>query len=159
MDLILWRHAEAEIIQTDQEDAARRLTPKGIKQAHKMAYWLDSHLPETCRIFVSPTVRTKQTAQAISALGRKYKLLTELAPESNIEVLLSAINWPNNREPVLLVGHQPNLGEIASHVITPSQTECAIRKGNVWWISQKEKDGEGLRTYLKAIIPPDLIIK
>jgi phosphohistidine phosphatase len=156
MDLILWRHAEAEPGHTELVDALRRLTPKGLKQANKMAYWLDCNLPDSCRILVSPSIRTRET---IAALDRKFKIIPEIGPEASADDLLAAANWPNSREPVMLVGHQPSLGELASRLITPFQAECAIRKGNVWWISQKERDGEGLRTYLKAIMAPDLVVK
>jgi phosphohistidine phosphatase len=159
MDLILWRHAEAELAHPDREDALRKLTLKGQKQAHKMAYWLDSQLPETCRILVSPTIRTRQTADAILALNRKIKIVSEASPESSVEDLLKISNWPTSREPILIVGHQPNLGELVERIMAPAFTQCSIRKGNVWWISQKERDGEGIRTYLKAIISPDLVIK
>lgn len=156
MDLILWRHAEAEQGGPDLPDEARKLTSKGIKQANKMAYWLDSNLPESCRILVSPTLRTRETMEA---LDRKFKVMHELAPDATVETVLTVANWPNSREPVLIVGHQPYLGQVAAHLISPQQEECAIRKGNVWWISQKSK-GEGeIQTYLKAIMAPDLVVK
>ena len=73
MDLILWRHAEAEeALQTDldaQFDLARKLTPRGEKQAARMAEWLDRQLPGSARIVVSPARRCEQTALA---LGRKF---------------------------------------------------------------------------------------
>ena len=59
MDLILWRHAEAEDVEDGSEDLARALTPRGEKQAARMAAWLDRQLPEGLRISacsVQPTV-------------------------------------------------------------------------------------------------------
>ena len=160
MDLILWRHAEAEIATPEMPDSFRKLTGKGIKQANKMAYWLDSNLPETCRILVSPTVRTRET---MAALDRKFKVLPEIGPDANADALLQAANWPNSREPVLIIGHQPTLGQVAARLIAPMQQECAVRKGNVWWISQKQRNKEegddDLQTYLKAIMSPDLVVK
>src|SRR5436190_21449722 len=38
MDLILWRHADAE---PGEPDIGRRLTAKGLKQAERVAAWLD----------------------------------------------------------------------------------------------------------------------
>lgn len=154
MDLLLWRHAQAEDLLDGGDDLARRLTPKGRKQAQKMGAWLDSKLPDSCRILVSPSQRTRETAQA---LGRKFKICDELAPDSCATDLLQLANWPDAREPVLIIGHQPTLGQAASFIITPQQSECAIRKGNVWWISQKQHSAEGLRTYLKAILTPELL--
>ena len=77
MDLVLWRHAEAQDWEEGCNDAARKLTSRGEKQAARMAAWLDRQLPEGTRILVSPARRAEQTAQA---LGRKYKLRPELAP-------------------------------------------------------------------------------
>ena len=156
MDLILWRHAEAEQGSADLPDEARKLTSKGIKQANKMAHWLDSNLPESCRILVSPTLRTRETMEA---LDRKFKVMHELAPDATVEAILAITNWPNSRDPVMIIGHQPYLGQVAAHLITPSQEECAIRKGNVWWITQKSKGEAETQTYLKAIMTPDLVVK
>lgn len=156
MDLILWRHAEAEPANPDQPDEARKLSAKGIKQANKMAYWLDCNLPDSCRILVSPTLRTRET---MAALDRKFKVLPELGPEASVETVLAAANWPHSREPVLIIGHQPYLGQIAARLIAPMMLECAVRKANVWWITQKQREAEGVQTYLKAIMTPDLVVK
>ena len=93
MELILWRHAEAE---PGEPDAARALTAKGHKQALKMAEWLDRTLPNGCRILVSPTRRTVQTAEA---LNRKFKILPELGPATTPAIILHAAHWPDSREP------------------------------------------------------------
>lgn len=156
MDLILWRHAEAEPGTPELPDESRRLTPKGIRQANKMARWLDGNLPDSCRILVSPTLRTRET---MAALERKFKVLHELGPDASADEVLAVANWPHSREPVLIIGHQPYLGQVAARLIAPMQMECAVRKGNVWWITQKQKEEEGLQTYLKAIMTPDLILK
>jgi phosphohistidine phosphatase len=156
MDLILWRHAEAEDGTELISDLARRLTPKGHKQASKMAYWLDRNLPESCKILVSPAARTLET---VAALERKFKIVTELSPDANWQDVLALTHWPHSKEPVLIVGHQPYLGQIAAHLIAPNQLDCSIRKGNVWWIKQKIRETEGTHVYLKAIMSPDLVVR
>ncbi len=88
MDLILWRHAEAEI---GEPDEARALTAKGHKQAVKVAEWLDRNLSNTCKILVSPTARTVQT---VEALGRKFKTHSELAPSATAQDILTLANRP-----------------------------------------------------------------
>ena len=90
MDLILWRHAEAELAMEGRDDMFRQLTAKGERQATRMAVWLDRHLPEGTRVLVSPARRTDQTAQA---LGRKYKLRDELAPHAQASDVLSLLKW------------------------------------------------------------------
>lgn len=152
MELILWRHAEAEPGEPDQQ---RALTAKGRKQAGKMAAWLDRQLPHGCRILVSPTKRTVQTAEA---LGRKFKIAPDLGPASDPHKLLAAVNWPDGRDPVLVVGHQPILGQVASLLIAGTTQDWTIRKGSAWWIVQKERGDDG-SNYLKAIMGADLVSK
>lgn len=155
MDLILWRHAHAEALETElQLDGERKLTLKGQKQAAKMALWLDSVLPHSCRILVSPSQRTMQTALA---LGRKFKVMAEIGTNSSVDQIITACNWPNSKEAVLVIGHQPHLGAVVCRLL-PSIKECAIRKGNVWWISQKDGEDSAL-PYLKAVMAPELVVK
>jgi hypothetical protein len=90
MDLILWRHAEAE---PGEPDMGRRLTAKGIQQAERMAKWLDHHLPATTRILSSPADRAQQTAQA---LKRKFRVVGELAPGASVSAVLDAAGWPDD---------------------------------------------------------------
>ncbi|MGH8807432.1 MAG: SixA phosphatase family protein [Noviherbaspirillum sp.] len=152
MELILWRHADAE---PGLPDEARALTAKGHKQAWKMAEWLDRHLPGNCKILVSPAVRTVQTAEA---LGRKFKTHPALFTDTSPEKLLAAANWPDGREPVLIVGHQPTLGQTAALLIAGTQQEWNIRKGSIFWIEQKVAD-EADTIYLKAVLGADMVGK
>ena len=150
MDLLLWRHAEAE---AGEPDLGRGLTAKGQKQAARVAEWLDRNVAGNCRILVSPADRAQQTA---AALGRKFKTVAELAPGHTVSELLSAADWPNSRESVLLVGHQPTLGLAAALLIAGSEMSWSIRKGAVWWISRRARDGFE-QTYLRAVANPDLL--
>jgi phosphohistidine phosphatase len=158
MDLILWRHADAEIASEGEDDLSRQLTVKGEKQAVRMAAWLDRHLPEGARILVSPARRTEQTAKA---LNRKYKLRDELVPDSSAEEVLTLIKWdpdkgPQGKGPILLVGHQPYLGEIAARLLGMQEHSCAIRKGAVWWLRSRVRE-EYSETLLLNVINPDFI--
>ncbi|HEX2529900.1 MAG TPA: phosphohistidine phosphatase SixA [Burkholderiaceae bacterium] len=152
MDLLLWRHAEAELGTPDQ---TRALTAKGHRQAKKMALWLDRNLPYSCKILVSPAIRAVQTAEA---LGRKFKTLPELAPGESAAQLLAAANWPHSREPVLVVGHQPALGQAASILIAGLPQEWAIPNACVWWIVRRNRDNdEG--NFIRTVMTPDLVVK
>ena len=158
MDLILWRHADAEIAAEGEDDLSRQLTVKGEKQAGRMAAWLDRHLPEGARILVSPARRTEQTAKA---LNRKYKLRDELVPDSSAEEVLTLIKWdlekgPQGKGPILLVGHQPYLGEIAARLLGMQEHSCAIRKGAVWWLRSRVRE-EYSEILLLNVINPDFI--
>jgi phosphohistidine phosphatase len=107
MDLILWRHAEAEEGQEGCNDLERSLTSRGEKQAARVAQWLDRQLPDGVRILSSPARRCEQT---VLPLGRKYKVRNELSPDGTPEHLLELVQWPDSRQTFLVVGHQPYLG-------------------------------------------------
>lgn len=158
MDLILWRHADAEIASEGEDDLSRQLTTKGEKQAARMAAWLDRHLPEGVRILVSPARRTEQTAKA---LNRKYKLREELVPDSSADDVLALVKWdikkgPLGKGPILLVGHQPYLGEIAAKLLAMQEHSCAVRKGAVWWLRSKVRD-EVPEIRLLNVINPEYV--
>jgi phosphohistidine phosphatase len=150
MDLILWRHAEAE---AGEPDLGRRLTAKGIKQAERVAAWLDSHLPDTTRVLVSPADRAQQTALA---LKRKFKVVAELAPGAAPSTVLTVAGWPDSREPVLVVGHQPTLGEVSALLLAGDALAWSMRKGAVWWLSNRVRDGNAA-VVLKVAIGPDFV--
>ena len=150
MDLILWRHCEAE---AGEPDLGRRLTSKGLKQAERMAEWLERHLPDTCRILVSPADRAQQTA---AALPRKFRTVPELAPGASVGAVLAAANWPDSREPVLVVGHQPTLGMVASFLLSGEEAYWSVRKGAVWWLSDRVRDG-GVAVVLKTVVSPEFL--
>lgn len=153
MDLILWRHAEAQEGSEDLDDLQRPLTVRGEKQAARMAAWLDRQLPEGLRVLCSPARRAEQTAQA---LGRKYKLLAELLPEGSAQDLLELVQWPHARGAVLVVGHQPVLGQTLARLLGMESGQCAVRKGAVWWLRQRQRL-EHSETILLAVQSPDFL--
>jgi phosphohistidine phosphatase len=140
MDLILWRHAEAFEAKEGESDLDRALTPKGERQAQRMAEWLSQRLAHSTRILVSPALRCQQTAKA---LGKKFKTANELAPDSNGEALL-------------VIGHQPTLGLVASYLLTEMPQAWTIKKGAVWWIRGRNRE-DGAQVILQAVQSPDCL--
>ena len=154
MDLILWRHAEAEDGGPDIPDAKRRLTPRGEKQAHDMAKWLRPRLPKKTRILVSPATRTQQTAHA---LVLPFEIEPTIAVGADAEELIAAAGWPSQNGAVLLVGHQPTLGRLAALLLAGAEAEWSVKKGALWWLSNRLRRGE-TQTVLRAMLPPDLLL-
>ena len=150
MDLILWRHAEAIDLELVGDDMARYLTPRGEKQAARMAAWLDRHMPDGAKVFASTAVRAEQTAHA---LGRKVKLNAALAPLGSPAQLLELVQWPHAKGCVLVVGHQPTLGQTIAHLLGLQANECAVKKGAVWWLRHRERDGVGQTTVVTVQSP------
>ena len=153
MDLVLWRHAQAQDWTPGCDDMARRLTARGEKQAARMASWLDRQLPEGSRILVSPSVRTEQT---VKALGRKFKNCPELSPGAPVSELLQLLGWPTAKGTTLLVGHQPQLGQLASAFMGWPNTDCAIKKGALWWLRKRDLD-EGSQMMVVTVQSPDFL--
>lgn len=160
MDLILWRHADAQeptpgigLEEQYQLDLQRGLTGRGQKHAARVATWLSRQLPESARILVSPALRCEQTALN---LGRKFRTCEQLAPDASVEALLEAAQWPHGKLPVLVVGHQPTLGRAAAQLLNLPQTELSIRKGAVWWLRHRERDGQR-QTVLMTVQSPDFL--
>jgi phosphohistidine phosphatase len=157
MDLILWRHAEAVEGGEGLDDLDRPLTSRGERQAARMAAWLNQQLPATTRVLVSPARRTQQTALA---LERKFRTLPSLAPDASVTTVLEAARWPEAKEAVLVIGHQPTLGLVASHLLSGTEQPWAVKKGAVWWLRSRhrEREREGNeQVVLVATLTPDQI--
>jgi phosphohistidine phosphatase len=152
MDLILWRHAEAEEADGSMPDSKRRLTAKGEKQARKMGAWLRQHLPRDVRVLVSPSERTQQTAHA---LGLPFEIEPKIGVGADAADVIAAAGWPDGQRKtraIVIVGHQPTLGRLAALLLAGEETDWSVRKGSVWWFSHRsDQPGEAqLRVVLGA---------
>jgi phosphohistidine phosphatase len=161
MDLILWRHADA--LSSVENDQARKLTGKGRKQAASIAAWLDRRLPDGAKIMTSPAIRAVETAEALGAkYDRKVSVRDELGVGASATQYLIAAGWPDNRHPVVIVGHQPALGQLAAFLLHGEEQNLTFRKAAVWWLTNRAREeiGESENTYpvvLRAVICPELI--
>ncbi len=153
MDLLLWRHAEAE---EGIPDLKRKLTARGEKQAQQVAGWLKQHAPNKLRILSSPALRCQQTATALSPAFATDKRLSADSSPAN---LLAAIGWPEGgnigNNAVLVVGHQPVLGQTAALLLSGAEADWSIKKGALWWFSNRTRRGE-TQTILRAALSADL---
>jgi phosphohistidine phosphatase len=140
MDLILWRHAEAE---EHADDLRRRLTTKGRKQAQRAAEWLLHRLPARFMLISSPAVRAHQTAQA-------------LAPGATPKAVIAAASWPDYKGAVVIVGHQPDLGRALAQLMCGAHGPWSIKKGAFWWISNRVRDGDA-QVVVRAVVSADLL--
>lgn len=156
MDLILWRHAQAYDGVGEfsvASDLARTLTPKGERQAQRMSRWLNQRLPERTHVLVSPAIRAQQTALA---LGCVFETSEALAPDASVGDLMQAAHWPDHDHTVVIVGHQPTLGNLAARLMTGQDLPWSIRKGAIWWFHCDEHDG-ALDVSLRAVQSPDML--
>lgn len=152
MNLILWRHAEAEEA-AEAEDLARPLTAKGQRQAQRMAAWLEVRLPDRYKVIASRARRSRDTARA---LAERVRIDEAIDPGARPEAVLAAIGWPEVTGTVVVVGHQPTLGQVASLLLAGEAMDWSVRKGAVWWLSRRQRGGSG-ETVLRAVMAPDLL--
>ena len=150
MDLILWRHAEAE---ESTPDLARKLTVRGKKDAARMAEWLRERLPRDVTVLASPAERTQQTA---AALAMPFKTVQGLAPGASVSEILNAAGWPEGSGAVIVVGHQPGLGQAAAFLLSGAEEDCTIKKGAVWWFTGRVRNDDQ-QIVVTAVMAPDLL--
>lgn len=150
MDLLLWRHAEAA---AGTPDHTRELTKKGSKQARRVAAWLTERGPKDLRVLVSPTARTRQTA---SAFTDEFTVVTALGPGATVAELLAAAGWPDADGAVLVVGHQPVLGQVAARLLSGQDASWNVKKGALWWFVDQGRIDE-MQAVLRAVIAPGLV--
>ncbi|MDR5854956.1 histidine phosphatase family protein [Caballeronia sp. LZ062] len=152
MNLILWRHAEAE----DQasSDLARQLTSRGRKQAQGMAKWLRARIGDDAIFLASPATRTIQTAEAF---GDRYRVVDDLAPGKTAKNVLDAAGWPDGAgQTVVVIGHQPTLGRVAALLLTGHEAEWPVKKSGIWWFQGRTRSGDG-QIVVRAVMCPDLL--
>jgi len=150
MDLILWRHADAE---DGVPDTSRKLTAKGEKQAQLMGQWLKSNLPDKVRVLASPTRRTQQTAQALS---KSFETVKSIGPGADAASVLAAAGWPDSKGAVVVVGHQPTLARVAALLLSGTESDWNIKKGSVWWFCNRKRQDE-TQTVLRVMMTSEYL--
>ena len=152
VELILWRHAQAV---DGLPDLERALTPRGGKDAARVGGWLRERIPAgPVTVLCSPARRTRQTADA---LGIDYRVLEALAPGVSAEAAISAIGGPDRREgTVIVVGHNPWIGEVVARWVSGTPGPWPIRKGGFWWLSWRTGPGAG-DVRVRAVMSPELL--
>ena len=144
MELLLWRHAEAE---DGFPNTLRRLTPRGEQQAQRMAAWIKTHAPKNLRIVASPAIRCQQTA---AALGLPFETDPRLATSGNVTDLLAAAGWPDAsaHDTVLIVGHQPTLGRAAARLLSGHESDRQVKKGALLWLDLPKRKSKAVQPAL-----------
>jgi phosphohistidine phosphatase len=158
MNLILWRHAEAEelpesLTASRNADLKRALTKRGRRQAEAAAAWLREHLPDDARIVSSPAVRARETA---ATLTPSPEIAEALAPDADVSAVLAAIDWPQGEQTTVVVGHQPWIGRVASLLLAGNEMNWSMRKAGIWWLSSRTRESEA-QVVLRAVVNPDFL--
>jgi phosphohistidine phosphatase len=150
MQLFLLRHGLAVERGTRgfEDDAMRPLTPKGRRQSRKTAAAVKKLESDFDLILSSPLLRAKQTAEIVAAglkLKRRLKFTHALAPGGTVAILMRQLQREKPApEKILLVGHEPDLSQLVSLLVTGSgELQMDFKKGGLCKLEiEKLRDGK-----------------
>ncbi len=125
MDIFLLRHAEAEPLGESNHfrDDLRALTGEGRKQMKNAALGLQALNIQFDLVASSPLVRARETAEIVGEIGKSGEPIAiwdELSPGVKPAALFERIKSCGQKGSILLVGHEPDMGIIASHLLVGS---------------------------------------
>ncbi|MBP6115020.1 MAG: histidine phosphatase family protein [Neisseriaceae bacterium] len=153
MEIILWRHAQADDAAVDE---ARRLTEVGHAQAQQMAAWLSQRLGSDYQVWCSEARRSQETA---AHLHPRPLPMRSLNPDAGYQDILNLIQRQPLDAALVLVGHQPWLGHLCHCLLNRTATSTALypaSKGAIWWFSIDAMEPQP-HSRLKAMLSPDLV--
>jgi phosphohistidine phosphatase len=149
-ELLLWRHGIAEDRHPDCPDQERALTAEGRQRTAAVAAELCRLQLRCDRLLSSPLRRALQTAEIGVAAGLAGEVVQEdcLAPGGDPRPLLQAGTWRR----LGLVGHEPDLGELASGLLGVPAGTISVRKAGIVLLRLGETGAS-----LEALIGPRLL--
>ena len=157
MELYLIRHGVAAERGKDwPDDSKRPLTPEGISRLRKSAAGLNALGISFDQIVTSPLVRTRQTADVFAeALKDHPPIATSdaLAPAGSSASVIQEITRHVRKARVALVGHEPNLGELAAQLLG-ARAPIEFKKGGICRI-----DFDMLPPMLRWFLTPKMLRK
>jgi len=120
MQVILIRHARAEERALFKRDRTRALTEDGQRRMRKAARGLHALLPGLTQIATSPLARARQTAEIVAAVfdGVDVMTLSALSPGTAPRTVLTWLRTQPNDTTLALVGHEPDLGQLAGWLLS-----------------------------------------
>lgn len=158
MLIYLLRHGDAsnEVL----NDKTRPLSEEGKISIGSVARYIYRQKMGITRIITSPLLRAWQTAEIVTDvlnLGGKIEKLEDLLPGSNPQNIVHESTTLNNDERVLLVGHQPFLGMLISHLICNGISQVEVKKASLSCVEIQRPINIG-KGVLKFLINPENII-
>jgi phosphohistidine phosphatase len=148
MDLLLLRHAEA--LDYAASDRERPLSPKGHQQAALVAEFLRSYRRRPTLLLSSSAVRTLETAAPIAGtIAVDITPCDWALPGMTLETAVEHIGRLASASCILLVGHQPDLGDLAAGLLGRPTQHLNFEKADLAHLSLRP----GQPSVLEAFIP------
>ncbi len=143
----MWRHTEAE---DALPDATRELTGRGRKQARAWPTGLIRRLPPDI-------THSDQSRHPRPATPQHWGVNTKrcrIGARRQRSGRAGRGGWPDAAYPVLVVGHQPTLGQVAMQLLAGQAGDLTVKKGGIWWFQSRERTGQ-VQVVLRAVAAPD----
>jgi phosphohistidine phosphatase len=161
MLIVLFRHGPAGKRDPDRwpDDDLRPLTSRGRERTRLAAQGLHRQLPPKPHVWTSPLVRTAQTAELFAEVCgavTKVEPLDELRPESTPRALIRKLGTLGERDTVVLIGHEPDLGRLAGVLLVGTPVALPLKKAGACSIRFQGpiKPGAG---HLEWLVPPRML--
>lgn len=132
MIVYVMRHAEAVEASDTLADEWRYLTEKGRQAAHKASSKLASLSPKPRLTLTSPLTRAVQTAEiaALHACRKNSVVATPLLlPDAEVAELAEKVKECATHKRLLLVGHEPLLGQLIATLLEREELAITLKKG------------------------------
>jgi phosphohistidine phosphatase len=160
MNLYLIRHGDSEKSSLQKKDHERELTASGKKITEQAALYWKKIIPPFDHILSSPFIRSVQTAEIIASVFKLHQGVVidkKLSPGSSTEDLIEIVQAYDSKN-IAVVGHQPDMSEHISNLISGSTAFVEFKKSAIAKLSfgSKIKSGKGT---LNLLIPPEILIK
>ncbi|MCV6637612.1 phosphohistidine phosphatase SixA [Candidatus Albibeggiatoa sp. nov. NOAA] len=164
MQVLIVRHGMAEdrdmFAATGQPDELRPLTKKGQEKTKKATMGIRKLVPVLHRIVASPLVRAQQTAEVLSERYQDSHIetLEALSPDGDKQDILSYLQtYGYHLETIALVGHEPDLGELATWLLSGEQNDwMPLKKGSACLLEFNDEVEAGTTNLLWYLIPKQL---
>jgi phosphohistidine phosphatase len=126
--LYLLRHGVAADATAELSDADRPLTADGARKIQRIARGLKRLGFRPDLVLTSPLRRTQETAALLAEVDPAVtvEIYPPLAPGHGAVDVLAGLRAYRGKRRIVLVGHQPDLGELASHLLTGSVSRAPL---------------------------------
>lgn len=154
MQIIFFRHAEAEPVGPNGDDASRRLTDEGWEQAERSAQGIRQFIGRVDLVLTSPLPRASQTAEVAGKIWKaQVETLNALGTQFSARQLSARLGRvdPDKTECICLVGHEPDLSQYVGMLIGSAEAEAIklTKSGAACvWLDGRARRGGGTLEWL-----------
>jgi phosphohistidine phosphatase len=161
MDLFVIRHAIAVDAEEGQDDAARELTPDGVRKFKRSVQGVRELGWRFDRVLTSPWQRAVATTELLAPVTEGTTIVTELLadkPNNELVSLIAESSGPAKKQrATAVVGHEPWLSELVAWLAfgdTRHGDALDLKKGGMVWLDGTAVPGGMM---IRAMLTPKIL--